>query len=319
MSIVCSGSVAYDYLMRFPGYFRDQILPDHLDSISLSFLVDEMVRLQGGVAPNVCYSLALLGEKPILFAAVGEDFDQYRKWLEDRGVDCRFARVIPGKFTASFFSNTDLANAQIASFYTGAMKNSADLKVSELKNEKVDLFLISPSDPDAMIGYARQCKALGIPFGFDPSQQIVRMNRDMIREGLDGAKFLFCNEYEFELLKKHSEWSEEEILDKVDCAVITLGEKGSRICAGVLTTTVPVYPPERIVDPTGVGDAYRSGFLIGYYKGLDWELCGKMGALASTYVLEQKGTQTHYYDRKTFIERFRKLWDDDGRLDCLLS
>jgi len=205
MSIVCSGSVAYDYLMRFPGYFRDQILPDHLDSISLSFLVDDMVRLQGGVAPNVCYSLALLGEKPILFAAVGEDFDQYRKWLEERGVDCRFARVIPGKFTASFFSNTDLANAQIASFYTGAMKNSADLKVSELKDEKVDLFLISPSDPDAMIGYAWQCKELGIPFGFDPSQQIVRMNREMIREGLDGAKFLFCNEYEFELLKKHSE------------------------------------------------------------------------------------------------------------------
>jgi len=319
MSIVCSGSVAYDYLMRFPGYFRDQILPDHLDSISLSFLVDDMVRLQGGVAPNVCYSLALLGEKPILFAAVGEDFDQYRKWLEERGVDCRFARVIPGKFTASFFSNTDLANAQIASFYTGAMKNSADLKVSELKDEKVDLFLISPSDPDAMIGYARQCKELGIPFGFDPSQQIVRMNREMIREGLDGAKFLFCNEYEFELLKKHSEWSEEEVLDRVDCAVITFGEKGSHIYADGSVTTVPVYPPERIVDPTGVGDAYRSGFLIGYYKGLDWELCGKMGALASTYVLEQKGTQTHYYDRKTFIERFRKLWDDDRRLDCLLS
>lgn len=319
MSIVCSGSVAYDYLMRFPGYFRDQILPDHLDSISLSFLVDDMVRLQGGVAPNVCYSLALLGEKPILFAAVGEDFDQYQKWLEERGIDCRFARVIPGKFTASFFSNTDLANAQIASFYTGAMKNSADLKVSELKDEKVDLFLISPSDPDAMIGYARQCKELGIPFGFDPSQQIVRMNREMIREGLDGAKFLFCNEYEFELLKKHSEWSEEEVLDKVGCAVITLGEKGSRICANGSVTMVPVYPPERIVDPTGVGDAYRSGCLTGYYKGLDWELCGKMGALASTYVLEQKGTQTHHYDRKTFIERFRKLWDDGGRLDCLLS
>ncbi|HOG60955.1 MAG TPA: carbohydrate kinase family protein [Flexilinea sp.] len=318
MSIVCSGSVAYDYLMRFPGYFRDQILPDHLDSISLSFLVDDMVRLQGGVAPNVCYSLALLGEKPILFAAVGEDFDQYRKWLEERGVDCRFARVIPGKFTASFFSNTDLANAQIASFYTGAMKNSADLKVSELKDEKVDLFLISPSDPDAMIGYARQCKELGIPFGFDPSQQIVRMNREMIREGLDGAKFLFCNEYEFELLKKHSEWSEEEVLDRVDCAVITFGEKGSRIYADGSVTTVPVYPPERIVDPTGVGDAYRSGFLTGYYKGLDWELCGKMGALASTYVLEQKGTQSHRYDRVTFIERFRKLWDDGGRLDCLL-
>ena len=318
MSIVCSGSVAYDYLMRFPGYFKDQILPDHLDSISLSFLVDEMVVLQGGIAPNVCYSLALLGGNPMLFATVGEDFDKYRIWLEERGVDCRFARVIPGKFTASFFSNTDLSNAQVASFYTGAMGNSADLKVAELQGEQVDLFMISPSDPVAMIGYARQCKELGIPYGFDPSQQIVRMDKEMIRSGLEGAKFLFCNEYEFELLKKHSEWSESEVLEKVDCAVITLGEKGSRINVDGEDFLVPVYPPTKIVDPTGVGDAYRSGFLTGYFKGLNWDLCGKMGALASTYVLEEKGTQSHYFTKDAFISRFREQWDDAGQLNCLL-
>ena len=319
MSIVCSGSVAYDYLMKFPGYFKDHILQDHLDSISLSFLVDEMVRHQGGIAPNICYSFALLGEKPLLFAAVGEDFEEYRHWLTERGVDCRFARVIPGKYTASFFENTDLSNAQIATFYTGAMKNSADLKLSELKKEKIDLFIVSPSDPEAMIGYVRQCKEYGVPYAFDPSQQIVRMNKSMIIEGISGAKFLFCNDYEFALLQKHGEISQEEILKKVYCVIITLGENGSLIFVDGKEYRIPVFPPMTIKDPTGVGDAYRSGFITGYFKGLDWELCGKMGALASTYVLEQVGTQSHAYTRQEFINRFRLLWDDQGKLDILLS
>ncbi|MHC1771670.1 MAG: carbohydrate kinase family protein [Flexilinea sp.] len=318
MPIVCSGSVAYDYLMKFPGFFKDHILPDRLETISLSFLVDEMVRVQGGIAPNICYSLALLGEKPLLFAAVGEDFESYRQWLTEHGVDCRFARVIKGKYTASFFANTDLSNAQIASFYTGAMANSAELKVSELKDEKVDLFVISPSDPDAMIGYVRQCKELGIPFAFDPSQQIVRMDKAMIHEGINGAKFLFCNDYEFALLKKHGDLSESEIFKKVYCVIITLGENGSRIIVDGKETSVPVYPPRVIKDPTGVGDAYRSGFLTGYFKGLDWEICGKMGSLASTYVLEQSGPQTHSYTKQEFVDRFRLLWDDQGKLDILL-
>lgn len=318
MSIVCSGSVAYDYLMKFPGVFKDHILPDHLESISLSFLVDDMIRLQGGIAPNICYSLALLGEKPLLFATVGEDFEAYRQWLTDHGIDCRFARVIPGKYTASFFANTDRTNAQIAFFYTGAMGNSADIKVAELRDEKVDLFIISPSDPEAMIGYAKQCKTLGIPFAFDPSQQIVRMDKTMIREGIEGAKFLFCNEYEFELLKKHAELSEPDITGEVTCVIITLGERGSKILTGGNEYSVPVFPPITIKDPTGVGDAYRSGFLTGYFKGLDWEICGKMGALASTYVLEQDGTQSHAYTKQEFISRFRSQWDDGDQLNGLL-
>lgn len=318
MPIVCSGSVAYDYLMKFPGFFKDHILPDRLETISLSFLVDEMIRVQGGIAPNICYSLALLGEKPILFAAVGEDFESYRQWLTEHGVDCRFARVIKGKYTASFFANTDLSNAQIASFYTGAMANSAELKVSELKNEKVDLFVVSPSDPEAMIGYVRQCKELGIPFAFDPSQQIVRMDKTMIHEGVNGAKFLFCNDYEFALFKKHGDLSESEIFKKVYCVIITLGENGSRIIVDGKETSIPVYPPKVIKDPTGVGDAYRSGFLTGYFKGLDWEICGKMGALASTYVLEQSGPQTHFYTKQEFVDRFRLLWDDHDKLEVVL-
>ncbi len=319
MSIVCSGSVAYDYLMKFPGVFKDHILPDHLESISLSFLVDDMIRLQGGIAPNICYSLALLGQKPMLFATVGEDFENYRQWLTTQGIDCRFARVIPGKYTASFFANTDQTNAQIAFFYTGAMGNSADIKVAELGDEAVELFIISPSDPQAMIGYALQCKELGIPYAFDPSQQIIRMDKAMIREGVAGAKFLFCNEYEFELLKKHAELSEADITAEVDCVIVTLGEQGSKILTGGQTYAIPVFPPADIKDPTGVGDAYRSGFLTGFFKGLNWEVCGRMGSLASAYVLEQQGTQTHAYTRQQFIDRFRTQWDDGGQLDCLLS
>lgn len=317
MSIVCSGSVAFDYLMRFPGYFKDHLLPEHLDKVSLSFLCEEMTKLQGGIAPNISYSLALLGQKPVLFAAVGEDFGDYRKWLVAHGVDCGFARVIPGKFTASFFANTDLSNAQIATFYTGAMANSSELKLSELDKDSVDLFIISPCDPDAMIGYARQAKQLGIPYAFDPSQQIVRMNGEMIREGIDGAKFLFCNEYEYELLKKHSGWSEEEIAAKVEVMVITLGENGSRVLSRSAEIHVPIFPTAQIADPTGVGDAFRSGFLTGYYKGLDLETCGKMGALVSTYVLEQVGTQSHHFTIDEFKARFRTLWDDQGKLDVL--
>lgn len=319
MSIVCSGSVAYDYLMKFPGYFKDHILPEHLNAISLSFLVDDMVRLEGGVAPNICYSLALLGEKPLLFAAVGEDFESYRVKLEKEGIDCRFARVIPGKYTASFFANTDLSNAQIASFYTGAMANSADIKLSELKDEKVDIFLVSPSDPDAMLGYVRQCKELGYPCAFDPSQQIVRMNKDMIREGIEGCKFLFCNEYEYELLKKHSGMSEQEIKDSVYCVINTLGENGSRILVEGKEYDIPVFPPQAIVDPTGVGDAFRSGFFVGYFHGLSWETCGKMGSLASAYVLEQNGTQAHHYTKESFVKRFRTIWDDQQELNKILS
>lgn len=317
MSIVCSGSVAYDYLMRFPGRFKDHILPEHLANVSLSFLVDDMTKLRGGIAPNISYSFALLGQKPILFAAVGEDFADYRQWLTEHGVDCAFARVIPGKYTASFFANTDLSNAQIASFYSGAMANSGDIKLSELDPADVELFIISPSDPVAMIGYAKQAKELGIPYAFDPSQQIIRMNKEQLREGIVGAKFLFCNEYEFELLKKHSEWSEAEILRQTEITVITLGEEGSRIIANGTEFLAPIYPAERIADPTGVGDAYRSGFLTGYYKGFPLEICGKMGALVSTYVLEQVGTQTHSFTIDEFKTRFRERWDDQGALDAL--
>ncbi len=317
MRIVCTGSVAYDYLMSFPGYFKDHILPDRLDSISLSFLVDTMVKQRGGVAPNIAYTLALLGGKPVLMATVGEDFSDYRQWLEDNHVDTCGVKVIEGKYTASFFANTDLTNAQIASFYTGAMADASSLKVSELPGKKPDLVVISPNDPVAMENYPRECKAAGIPYLYDPSQQIVRMNSDALREGTLSAQSLFVNEYEFELLTRATGLTSKDIIKNVNYMVVTHGAKGAVVYAEDREICIPVFPHTHIGDPTGVGDAFRGGFLTGIRCGLDWETCGRLGALAATYCLEEKGTQNHHYTLAEFIARYRTEFDDQGKLDCL--
>lgn len=319
MSIILTGSIAYDYLMTFPGHFKDHILPEHLESISLSFLVDDMVRQPGGVAANIAYTLGLLCEKPRLVATAGVDFEEYRQKLERAGVDTSGVKVIEGKYTASFFANTDLSNAQIASFYAGAMADASQISMKDLELTKNDLVMISPNAPDAMIKYALECQELGVPYIFDPSQQIVRLDQADLCEGLKGAKALFVNEYEFELLQKHTQMSPAEILKNLDFAVITLGKDGSRVYEGyAVKGEVPAYPPAKIQDPTGVGDAYRAGFLKGYLSGFNLVLCAQMGSLAAAYCLEEKGTQTHCYLMKDFINRFRTEFDDHGALDALL-
>jgi adenosine kinase len=319
MNILLTGSVAYDYIMKFPGYFREHILPEHLGSISLSFLVESMVRQRGGIAPNIGYTLALLGERPRLWAAVGEDFEEYRQWLESVGIDASGARVIPGVFTASFFANFDQANAQIASFYPGAMAYASQLSLYELQANPPDLVVISPNDPSAMHQYVRECKELGIPYIYDPSQQIVRLSADELRAGLSGALALFVNEYEFALIEKITGLSAEAIYNEVGFVVITRGKQGTSIVTQAGRYDVPVFPERAVVDPTGVGDAFRGGFLKGYAMGLDWETCGRMGALAATYCLEQSGTQGQQYTPQEFVSRFREYFDDQGKLDSLMN
>lgn len=320
MSIILTGSIAFDYLMSFPGYFKDHILPEHLESISLSFLVDEMVRQPGGVAANIAYTLGLLCETPRLVATAGVDFSEYRQVLEDAGVDTSGVKVIEDKFTASFFVNTDLSNAQIASFYAGAMADAALISMADLGLTKEDLVVISPNAPDAMIKYGQECQALGVPYVFDPSQQIVRLDQEGLRAGITGAHALFVNEYEFELLQKHTQLSAEEILSGLSFAVITLAEAGSRVYQnGAFLSDVPAFPPERVQDPTGVGDAFRAGFLKGYVNGFDLVLCAQMGALAATYSLEEMGPQNHCYMMNDFVNRFRTLFDDQGTLDVFIQ
>ena len=320
MSIVLTGSIAFDYLMSFPGYFKDHILPEHLESISLSFLVDEMVRRPGGVAANIAYNLGLLCEKPRLVATAGVDFSEYRQILEKAGVDTSGVKIIENKFTASFFVNTDLSNAQIASFYAGAMADASQISMKELGLTGEDLVVISPNAPDAMIKYALECQNLGIPYIFDPSQQIVRLDQEDIRQGVKGAHALFANEYEFELIQKHGKMSVEEILGSLAFAVVTLGKEGARVYKnGALLGAVPAFPQKHIADPTGVGDAFRGGFLKGYVNGFELLLCAKIGSLAATYCLEEMGTQTQCYMMKDFVTRFRTVYDDEGVLDKFLK
>jgi adenosine kinase len=319
MPVLCTGSIAYDYLMTFPGYFKDHILPDRLDTISLSFLVDTLTRQRGGTAPNIAYTMALLGDSPLIVGTVGEDFGDYRLWLEKHGLDTRFIRVIPERFTASFFANTDLANNQICSFYTGAMAHAAEISMKELVSVKPELVIISPNDPGAMDQYVRECVQMGVPYLYDPSQQIARASADDLRRGVDGAYSLFCNEYEFDLLQKHIGLNSEQILNCVRLVVVTLGKDGANIYFDGQCTHTPVVPPAQIADPTGVGDAFRGGFVRGWRLGLDWTTCGQMGALAATYCLEQKGTQNHLYTAIEFINRYRQYFDDLGKLDILLN
>ena len=317
MNILLTGSVAYDYLMTFPGYFRDHLLPDKLAQVSLSFLVDSLIKRRGGIAPNIAYTLALLGGRPRVMATVGEDFEDYRQWLESHGVDTAAMQVIPGVFTASFFANTDRANAQIASFYPGAMAYAAQLSFHTLPAPRPDLAVISPNDPGAMEQYIRECQELGIPYLYDPSQQLVRMAGPELRQGIEGAFALFVNDYESGLVEKMTGLTVADIQRYVRLLVITRGELGSTIYADGQEIQVPIVPAEKIVDPTGVGDAFRGGFLAGFSRGWDWATCGRMGALAATYCLEQAGTQSHAYTPAEFVARYRQHFDDHRLLDGL--
>lgn len=317
MDILLTGSVAYDYLMTFPGKFEEQILPERLSSISLSFLVDSMTRERGGVAPNIAYTLALLGVKPRLMATVGQDFSDYRAWLDAQGIDTEYAKVIPDVFTASFFATTDQTTAQIASFSPGAMGYAAVQSIKD-SAQKPDLVVVSPNAPDAMTKFAAECRELDIPYLYDPSQQLLRLDGDEIARDMQGAHFLFVNDYEFGLISKKTGLDLAGMLDQVDNIVVTRGKDGADIYANGKETHIPTVPEQAVIDPTGVGDAFRGGFLAAYSRGWDWELCGQVGSLAAVYVLEQSGTQNHSYTREEFVARFREHFDDKGQLDEFL-
>jgi len=318
LDILITGSVAYDYLMTFPGLFKEQILPERLASISLSFLVDGMSKQRGGIAPNIAYSMALLGERPRVMATVGEDFGDYRAWLDAKGVDTSLMEVVPGLFTASFFATTDQASAQIASFYPGAMGVAATQSLKNLV-VKPDLVIVSPNAPDAMMKFPAECRELGIKYLYDPSQQVLRLEGDELARDMEGAHFLFCNDYEFGLISKKTGWSLDQILEHVNILVITRGKDGADLYMDGESVHIPTVPEDEIVDPTGVGDAFRGGFLAGYSQGFDWKLCGEIGSLAAVYCLEQRGPQSHSYTREEFVARFRRHFDDGGKLDVFLK
>ena len=309
MNLVVTGSIAYDYLMSFPGKFTEHFLPEHFHRVSLSFLVDTMDKRRGGCAPNIAYTLALLGERPQLMATAGEDFGDYREWLEAAGVDTSQVKQVAGKFTASFFCSTDQANNQIASFYTGAMANAGELSFRSLAG--CDLAIISPNDPGAMVQYADECRTLGIPYIFDPGQQCARMDGGELKEGVAGATIVICNDYEFELIRQKTGLDEDEILEHCRALIVTRGEQGSSVITRQSRADVSAVVPRRIVDPTGVGDAFRGGLMKGLALRLPYDACAQIGSVAATYALEHLGGQSHAYTWDEFRDRYESHF---GRL-----
>jgi adenosine kinase len=301
---IVTGSIAYDYLMTFPGTFTELLLPEHLKRLSLSFLVDEMEKRRGGCAPNIAYSLALLGERPVLMGTAGQDFSDYRAWLEAANVDTSLVHEVEGKFTASFFCSTDTQNNQIASFYAGAMADADELSFRTAGG--ADLVIISPNDPKAMVQYAEECRTLGLRYIFDPGQQCARMDGSELAAGLVGANIVICNDYEYELIREKTALDIDALLEKSEAVIVTKGEHGSSIHIQGRRIDVPVAPEQRVADPTGVGDAYRSGLMKGLAIGADWETCGRLGSVAATYALEHVGGQSHAYT----IDEFRARYTD---------
>lgn len=311
MNVVVTGSIAFDYIMSFPGRFREHLLPDQLDNISLSFLVDSMKKQRGGCAANIAYNLALLGERPLLMATAGQDFGEYRKWLDQHGVDTSAVREYPDEFTSSFFVSTDLDQSQIASFYIGAMGRAGELSFKQLA-VRPDIVIISPNDPAAMTQYVRECKALGLRYIYDPSQQIVRLSDDDLREGIDGSAITITNDYEFEMLRNRLHLDEAGFLDCAQALIITRGADGSTILTREQRFEVPAVVTPRPIDPTGVGDAYRAGLIRGLALDLPWDTIGRVAALAATYVLENHGPQNHQYTREEFRQRYRTQFGNGG-------
>lgn len=316
--IAITGSVATDHLMTFPGLFNDSLMADQLHNVSLSFLVDDLQIRRGGVAANICFGMGVLGGNPLLVAAVGSDFAEYKKWLETHGVNCEHVHVSKTAHTARFMCTTDQEQNQIASFYPGAMSESGELELTEIA-KKVDglgLVLIGADDPDAMRKHTLACKALGVPFVADPSQQLPRLDGPQTIDVIDGATYLFNNEYEATLIEQRTGWSSDEVLQHVGVRITTLGKNGARITSrDGLDITVPVAQEKVIKDPTGVGDAFRAGFLMGLGWGLELQRCAEVGSLLATYVIETVGTQEFELDKNEFIERLGQAYGKDCAQD----
>ena len=313
MPIAVTGSIATDHLMHFPGRFADQLVADQLDRMSLSFLVDDLVIKKGGSAANIAFGLGVLGRSPLLVGAVGADFAEYRQWLEAHGVDCSAVLVCDDVHTARFVCTTDDDMRQIATFYTGAMARSREIALAPLLPRGLDIVLIGASDPEAMLRHTAECRELGVPFVADVSQQVARMDGPEIRQLVEGARYLMTNDYEWELLQKKTGWTEAQVAERIDVRITTYGENGAQIAGRDSDEiTVGVVPETGKVDPTGVGDGFRAGFLAGVATGLSLERSAQLGSLVAVQVLETDGGQEWPWDRTHALERLRGAYGPDA-------
>lgn len=317
MSVIVTGSIATDYIMKYPGRFREHILNDQ-QKLSVSFLVEEKYMSRGGVGPNIAYNLALLGERPRLMGTAGQDFGEFRAWLEEHGVDTSLTVAFPDEFTATFTVITDVEQNQIAGFHAGAMTRARELSLRDLNPEEVDLVIISPNDPVAMLKYAQECRELGIRFIFDPSQQLARFSGAEVLAGMESAYALTVNDYELELVKSKTGLDEQHVLERIHLLVVTRGADGASLISRERRVDVPAARPRAIVDPTGVGDAFRGGLLLGLVRSYPWEVTGRLGSLSAVYCLEHVGTMNHRYTLPEFVARYRENFGDVTELEDLL-
>jgi len=311
MKIGVAGSVGLDHLMTFSGKFTDSFVAGSLEKVSLSFLVDSLDVRRGGCAANICYGMGVLGLNPVLIAAVGKDWADYEAWLSRHGVDTSHALVSTSLYTAHFMVTTDDDLNQIASFFPGAMSEARNIELAPImeKTGRFDMVVISPDDPQAMLHHSEVCRKDGIPFAADPSQQMARMSGEEIKLLIDGASYLFLNEYELALAMQKTGWSDREILEHVKIRVVTLGSKGAKVESAAGEFVQVGVPQEKSkTDPTGVGDSFRSGFIAGLAWGLSHERCAQLGSLIATYVIETMGTQEYRFTSAEFLARFQAAY-----------
>lgn len=305
-NIVVTGSLAFDYIMDFPGVFADHIMPDKIHKLNLSFYLDTMSKQRGGNAGNISYTLSLLKMPVTIVSVAGSDFGEYKKFLKNAGIDTTYIKIIKDESTATAFMMTDKKNNQISGFYPGAIKKA---DILSLKNAKGDFgfAIISPDNPNAMISFCKESKELDIRYLFDPGMQLPVLSDEQLIEGIQDAEILIGNDYEMELIKKRIG---ESALKKIKILITTLGEKGSEIYANDKTISVSVCKPKKVVDPTGAGDAYRSGFVAGFMRGLSLKTCGQMGAVTAAYAIEHYGTQNHKFTIEEFKKRYVQSFNE---------
>ena len=315
MKIGVAGSVGLDHLMTFSGKFTDSLVAGSLEKVSLSFLVDSLDVRRGGCAANIAYGMGVLGLNPILIAAVGKDWADYEAWLSRHGVDTSHALVSTTLHTAHFVVTTDQELNQIASFFPGAMSEARNIELSPIMDKagRLDMMVISPDDPEAMLRHSEVCRQLGIAFAADPSQQMARMSGEEIKLLIQGAAYLFLNEYELALAMQKTGWSDREMLEQVKFRVVTLGSKGAKVESAAGEFVQVSCPKEKSKkDPTGVGDSFRSGFIAGLAWGLSHERCAQLGALIATYVIETLGTQEYRFTKGEFVARFAEAYGQEA-------
>jgi adenosine kinase len=304
--IVVSGSLAYDRIMDFPGHFSDHILPDKIHAINVCFQVNSMQEKFGGTAGNIAYALKLMGENPVISAAIGHDYQRYFDWLAKNGLSIENIKIIEDEFTAGAYITTDKADNQITGFNPGAMRYSSALDFDQFKASKT-MVIVSPGNLEDMVSYPRACKAKGIDYIFDPGQSLPMLDARDLVQAIDGCRILICNDYELELIMSKTELDEGELLERAGAIIVTMGELGSRVYTPDGEIRIPAARPKQVVDPTGAGDAYRGGLISGLVRGNDIEESARMGSACASFAVECYGTQSYSFTSKELEERMTTL------------